>query len=186
MGSLRNTIRDERDGEAPVGLVGIGDAICHTDPVLALGLSFSLIHARCLAQAISDYPDDVDAAGRAYAAAIRPETEERYAQATDLDAARSRRWAGEPVDIAHRDGGAYEVFAIVAGYLAGTVDPDVFRAVARRHTFLDPVGLLNRDAVTLSRIEALFAELTAVPRPRPGPEREELVELVGRSAPTPP
>ena len=180
MGSLQNTLRG-RVGEGPVAtrLVAVGDALCHTDPVLALGLSFSLIHASALAAALREHEDDLDGAALAFDAAVRPDIEERFAQASNLDDARSRRWSGEQLDIWRRDGGAYETFAIVAGYAAGRVDPEIFRAVVRRHTFLDRVGRLDADPDLLARIERIVA---ALPAPvRPGPERDELVEVVARA-----
>ena len=40
MGSLQNTIRSFNEGRSPaIGLISIGDALLHTDPVLSLGLS---------------------------------------------------------------------------------------------------------------------------------------------------
>jgi 2-polyprenyl-6-methoxyphenol hydroxylase-like FAD-dependent oxidoreductase len=176
MGSLQNTIRTV-DGDRPParGIVSLGDAICHTDPALALGLSFALIHARALVAAIRDEAPDLDATALAFYAAVRPEMEERFGYSSAIDAARSRRWAGEPVDIAHRDGGAYALFTLLAGSAAALIDPDVFRVVVRRNTLLDRLALLDEDLAMQQRIEQIFGELLAEPRPRPGPARDELL-----------
>lgn len=179
MGSLQNTLRiPPENGPLALGVIGLADAVCHTDPVLALGLSFSLIHARALAAVLRDHGDLADVA-QAFDAATRPEMEERFAFASAIDDQRSRRWAGEQVDIAHRDGGAYELFSFAAGAAAALVDPEVFRVVVRRNSFLDPLGGLDDDVALQERIETLFGELTAAPRPAPGPSREELLDIVG-------
>jgi 2-polyprenyl-6-methoxyphenol hydroxylase-like FAD-dependent oxidoreductase len=178
MGSLQNTIRDPIDGRPPaVGLIGVGDTVCHTDPALALGLSFGLIHAAELVMALRAHPDDIADAASAFDAATQPEMDERFGLASAIDDARSRRWAGEPVDLAHRDGGAYALFTLVAGSAAALVDGDVFRTVVRRNTFLDRLAVLDDDVATQQRIEAIFGELLARGAPRPGPARDELLAV---------
>jgi hypothetical protein len=176
MGSLQNTLRTFVDGRPPaVGLISIGDALCHTDPVFALGLSFGLIQATELALAVRQHGRDLEAVALAFDAALRPSLAERYRFATAVDDLRHRMWTGEPIDIAHRDGGAYPLFTMVAGSAAALVDGDVFRTVVRRNYFLDPLSVLDDDVATQERIEQIFAELRATPRPRPGPARDELL-----------
>jgi hypothetical protein len=84
-------------------------------------------------------------------------------------------WAGEAIDFAHRDGGAYPVFTVAAGSAAALVDGDVFRTVVRRNYFLDPLSVLDDDVEMQERIERIFAEVRAAPRPPPGPPRDELL-----------
>ncbi|MFL5778757.1 MAG: FAD-dependent oxidoreductase [Chloroflexota bacterium] len=179
MGSLKNTIRiPTSDVPVAIGLVSVADAICHTDPALALGLSFSLIHARALRGAVRDYSPDLASIGAAFLSATRAEMEERFDYASAIDEARARRWAGEPVDFAHRDGGAYGLFTLVAGTAAALEDGDVFRAVVRRNTFLDPLAVLDEDEATQRRIETLFDELRSRGGPPPGPGRDELLSIM--------
>jgi hypothetical protein len=45
----------------------------------------------------------------------------------------------------------------------------------RRSYFLDPSSALDDDIPMQQRIERIFAELHATPRPRPGPARDELL-----------
>ena len=178
MGSLQNTIRSTPDGRpATVGLISVGDAACHTDPVLSLGLSFSLIHARHLVAALRDHPSDVFEAALAFDALAREEMEERYEYTSAIDAIRLAVWSGETVDFAHADGGAYPYFTYAAGAVAALVDGEIFRTVIRRNTFLDPLGVLDEDPEMQARIERTFADL-APRRQRPGPARDELVELM--------
>lgn len=178
MAGLRNSFR-HFDPSTVRGLVPVGDALCHTDPVLAHGLAFSLIHARELAAAL-DRHADVDDAVADYASATAPALRERYEFATALDAQRLRQWLGDPVDFAH-PAGDYALFSMAAAGAVAMVDPDVFRVFVRRIGLLDSTSVLDDDLDLQRRIEALFAELMAKPRPRGGPTREEMEALVARS-----
>jgi 2-polyprenyl-6-methoxyphenol hydroxylase-like FAD-dependent oxidoreductase len=179
MGSLQNTLRTFVDGRPPtVGLISVGDAVCHTDPVFALGLSFGLVEARELTAAIEAHGSDLEAVARTFDAAVREPMAERFANATAVDGLRLRAWQGEAVDVAHRDGGAYPLFAFAAGNAAALVDGDVFRTMIRRNYFLDPLSVLDDDIAMQERIERVFGDLQATPRPRPGPSRDELIEVM--------
>jgi 2-polyprenyl-6-methoxyphenol hydroxylase-like FAD-dependent oxidoreductase len=174
MAGLRNTLRPAEG--MPPGLVAVGDALGHTDPVLALGLTFSLVHAGELAAALLEH-DDVGDAGASYDAAVRPELERRFRFATELDAQRLRMWRGEPVDLAHHDGD-YALFTVAAAGVAAMVDPDVARVFARRIGLLDSTAVLDEDVAMQQRIEDVFASLTAVPRPAAGPPADSMRSLV--------
>jgi 2-polyprenyl-6-methoxyphenol hydroxylase-like FAD-dependent oxidoreductase len=179
MGSLQNTLRTFVDGRPPtIGLISVGDALCHTDPVFALGLSFALVEARELSAAIEAHGADLQAVALAFDASVREPMVERFANATAVDELRLRTWQGEPVDVAHRDGGAYPLFAFAAGNAAALVDGDVFRTIIRRNYFLDPLSVLDDDIAMQERIERIFADLRSTPRPRPGPSREELIAVM--------
>jgi 2-polyprenyl-6-methoxyphenol hydroxylase-like FAD-dependent oxidoreductase len=175
MAGLRNSLRQWRP-DAPAGLVPVGDAAAHTDPVLAHGLAFALVHAVELATALREHDDPVDRA-TAHAAATRPALRERFDLATALDEQRLRMWLGRPVDLASADGD-YALFSQLAAGAAAAVDPDVFRVFVRRIGLLDSTAVMDDDAALHRRIEELFARARAVPRPRP-PSRAEMVEAVG-------
>jgi 2-polyprenyl-6-methoxyphenol hydroxylase-like FAD-dependent oxidoreductase len=178
MGSLQNAIRGRAgDDPAAIGVIGVGDAVCHTDPAMALGLTLALLHARELAHTLREHREPGDAA-RAFDAAIRPAIEERFTYASEMNASRTRQWAGGTVDVARRDGGDYALFTMVAGSAAALADGDVLRRVVRRNTLLEPLGVLDGDPVLLDRIERLFGDLMSKPRPRPGPSREEMLGLI--------
>lgn len=174
MGSLQNAFRRYPRGLR--GFVPIGDALCHTNPMFALGLAQSIIHAFALAAALAERDPLA-----AYHAAVEPEATERFALACACDAARSRLWRGEPVDFAHRTG-AYPLFALAAGQAAALSDPDVFRAIVRRVGFLDRVAVLDADIALQERIERIFAELRARPRDPAGPPRDDLVRALAATA----
>jgi 2-polyprenyl-6-methoxyphenol hydroxylase-like FAD-dependent oxidoreductase len=181
MGSLRNTIVEAPDSRpAAIGLLSIGDAICHTDPVASLGLSFALIHARLVAEALREHGPDVEAVALTFDASVRPEIEERYEYVSAIDATRSRLWAGERIDYAHADGGAYPFFTYARTGIASLADGDVARALIRRNYFLDPLGVVDGDLAMQRRIEAFYADLAAAAanRPAAGPPRDELLEIM--------
>jgi 2-polyprenyl-6-methoxyphenol hydroxylase-like FAD-dependent oxidoreductase len=182
MGSLQNTLRHYlQDGQLVAhGFVPVGDALCHTNPMFALGLAQSLIHAVALAAAVAEHVDR-DAAVRAYHRAVEPEAPERFRLACDGDEARWRLWRGEPVDFAHRSG-AYQLFVLAAGGAAAFLDPEVFRAVVRRNGFLDRTAVLDENVELQERIEVLFGELRAQPRPAAGPARDELQRVTRAAA----
>ncbi len=175
MAGLRNTLR-LLDGGRPRGLVPVGDAFSHTDPVLAHGLSFAIMHAADLAAALRRY-DDLNDALSAYLAQSGAELAERYELATSLDEQRHRMWSGLPVDVSHRDGD-YALFSMVAAGAAATVDPDVFRAFIRRIGLLDRTTVLDGDTALQVRIEELFGELSGLPRPPAGPTRADMLATV--------
>ncbi|MEO7664176.1 MAG: hypothetical protein ABIV26_03555 [Candidatus Limnocylindrales bacterium] len=179
MGSLQNTLRNPIEGRLPaIGLVSAGDALCHTDPVFALGLSLGLVASGELARAVCDHGSDLESVALAFDAAMRPEMAERFALATETDGLRLRLWAGETFDIAHRDGGAYPLFLAAAGGAAALADGEVLRAIVRRNYFLDPLSVIDADVVLQERIERIFGDLMAIRRPRPGPTRDDLLEAM--------
>lgn len=175
MAGLRNIIRPY-DATSAVGLVPIGDAFSHTDPVLAHGLSFALIHAVELAAALREHDDVCDALA-AYATATTLALRERYDFATALDEQRHRMWVGDPVAFARPDGD-YALFSMVAAGAAATIDPDVFRVFIRRIGLLDSTAVLDSDIDLQRRIEDLFRQVLTSPRPPAGPSREEMLSVV--------
>jgi 2-polyprenyl-6-methoxyphenol hydroxylase-like FAD-dependent oxidoreductase len=178
MGSLQNTLRTpQSDRPTAVGLISVGDSICHTDPVASLGLSFAFIHARHLATVLRDHNDPHEAA-LAFHALAGPEMEERFGYLSAIDDTRLRLWSGEKIDYSRRDGGAYPFFTFAANGIATLAEADVFRAVVRRNTFLDPLAVLDLNVELQTRLEDFYSELAAANRPRPGPPRDELLDVM--------
>ena len=175
MGSLKNSLRRYGSGgrRGVPGLVPVGDALCHTNPMFALGLSQSLIHAFALAAALAD-ASRLEDVPEAYHPAVEPEAAERFALATECDQARGRWWRGEPVDFFHRSG-ARQLFLLAAGGATALGDPDIFRAHLRRLGFLDRTAVLDDDVPLQQRMETRFAELRASRPPPAGPTRDELL-----------
>lgn len=176
MAGLSNSIRHE-EPRATVGLLRVGDALCHTDPVLARGVAFGLVHAAAVVAALRDHADLGDA-GAVYAAEVMPALEERFSFVSQLDAQRQRMWIGEPVDFAHRDGD-YALFTMAAAGAAAQVDPDVFRTFIRRIGLLDSTEVLDSDHAMQRRIEEVFQRVLASPRPVQSPPQEDMVGIIG-------
>jgi 2-polyprenyl-6-methoxyphenol hydroxylase-like FAD-dependent oxidoreductase len=183
MGSLQNTLRSLPDGRpATSGLISVGDVLCHTDPVLSLGLSIALIHARLLADAVREQAPDVTAAALAFDALARPEMEERFAYVSAIDDTRTRLWAGETIDYTHADGGAYEFFTYAAAGVAALAGGDLARALARRNSFLDPLAVLDEDPGMLRELERFHGRLATMSRRQHRVPREELIGAMTAAA----
>jgi len=174
MGGLMNVDRTGDPGVA--GILAVGDAFCHTDPAFAYGLSFALAHGQALARACAEAPD-VDAVVQRYRAEAGPEARERHALACGMDAARARRWQGEPLDIARRDG-CYPLFSFVGALAAAPHDDLVLRRTIRRIGLLDRTAVFDADDELHDRIEAILGRLAARPASPPGPPRDELLAFM--------
>jgi hypothetical protein len=183
-GGLLNTLRHYVCNERPValGFFPLGDSLCHTNPAYALGLTFSLIHALELRDALSEIsPENAESQMLAYFARIMPEVSERYALSCELDAVRSRLWQGQRVDFSHRDG-CYAQFMFVAPAVA-LQDGDVCRKTLRRIGVLDRLSVFDEEITLLRRVEDLFAKRMAGASLRtPGPQRAELVRIATEHA----
>jgi 2-polyprenyl-6-methoxyphenol hydroxylase-like FAD-dependent oxidoreductase len=174
MAGLQNRLLDD---PAPVpGYVAIGDAYCHTDPTLAHGLAFGLIHAAALADAVDADPDPATVGDR-IRATITPLAAERYRLASELGEQRLRMWSGDAVDFTRPDGD-YALFSQVAAAVVARSDAGVFRMFNRRIGLLDSTAVLDDDPALQKRIADDFAQLRAAAPPPSGPSRGELLALV--------
>jgi 2-polyprenyl-6-methoxyphenol hydroxylase-like FAD-dependent oxidoreductase len=179
MGGLMNI---DRTGDPDVsGIVAVGDAFCHTDPALAYGLSFALAQAHALGRATAEAPD-VDAITNRYRTETAPEARERHALACAIDAARARRWSGEPLDVSKRDG-CYAMFSFLGALAAAPHDDTVLRRTIRRVGLLDRTAVFDRDEAVQDRIEAILQQLAARPQSPPGPPRAELLAQLATVTP---
>ena len=158
------------------GLFAVGDAYCHTDPTLAHGLAFGLIHAAAVAEAVDEH-DDPDDAVAAYTAATLPALRERYEWITTLDEQRYAVWRGDSVDFAHHDG-AYSLFTMIAGASVARTDPRVFRVFNRRIGLLDSTATLDEDLALRRHIQERFQALRATPPASLGPTRDDMLTVI--------
>ncbi|GAB2845169.1 FAD-dependent oxidoreductase [Lentzea nigeriaca] len=171
MGGLANI--DRTAGSGVPGLIPVGDALCHTDPAFAYGLSFALVHAQALGRASATHTTPADIT-EAYLADVGPEARERHTFALETDAARNAAWSGMPVDISHRDG-CYPLFAFAAALAAAPHDDLVLRRTVGRIGLLDRVSVFDTDSDLHDRIERIWAQLTRTPV---GPPRDELLRTI--------
>ena len=176
MAGLRNTFRAV-PSDWRTGLVPIGDALSHTDPVLAHGLAFALVHARELVAALHENAD-LDDACATFGASTAGPLRERYEFASELDEQRHRMWTGEPVDYS-RPGGDYALFSVQAAGAAAFLDPEIARVFVRRMGLLDSTSVLDGNPALQVRIERRFGEIQAQSRPPLGPPLGEMLATVG-------
>ena len=180
MAGLRNSLR-LFDSSAVAGYLPVGDALSHTDPVLAQGLSFGLIHAAQVAAALREYEEIADASSF-YAACTAAAIRERYELATALDEQRLRMWTGGPISLSAK-GGDYALFSLVAVGAVAPLDAEIMRVFVRRMGLLDSTTVLDENAALLARIEDLWQSVAAEPQPPQGPSFHEMREIIGFTAP---
>jgi 2-polyprenyl-6-methoxyphenol hydroxylase-like FAD-dependent oxidoreductase len=173
MGGLMNVDRTADPGVRRI--VAVGDAFCHTDPAFAYGLSFSLAHARVLADAARD-ASDAETVVERFRLQAGPEARERHRLACATDEDRARRWAGEEVRVSRE--GSYPLFSFVGALAAAPHDDLVLRRTIRRIGLLDRTSVFDDDQALHERIEAILGRL-GPPAP-PGPPRDQL--LAGMAA----
>jgi 2-polyprenyl-6-methoxyphenol hydroxylase-like FAD-dependent oxidoreductase len=173
MAGLRNSLQV---GPESPGVFTVGDALSHTDPTLAHGLVFGLIHAHELTVALREHTEVADAQA-AFTAATAPAQRERYELASAMGEQRRRMWVGEDVDLSRHDGD-YALFSFVAAGAVGQVEPDVLRMFLRRIGLLDSTSVLDDDLALRVHIQDVFRSMMATPRPPSGPSREEMLAII--------
>ncbi|MEN8160702.1 MAG: FAD-dependent oxidoreductase [Myxococcota bacterium] len=187
MDGLRNVRRRfVRDGRPLVrGLVAIGDAAIHSNPLYGRGCTLAFVHAAALADAVAEHGDDLTALALALEAATERELVPWYrlAVAQDRDAA---AWArqlreGRPPK-AHDESGAVDPRAYMRDLLknglvpALRLDATVLRAFLRSFNLLDPPGELLKDPALLGRVLAVYQRRHERTEPNLGPDRAGLLE----------
>jgi 2-polyprenyl-6-methoxyphenol hydroxylase-like FAD-dependent oxidoreductase len=178
MGGLQNV---ERTGDCGVAsLVAVGDALCHTDPAFAWGLSLGLAQAGALGRACAEAPD-ADAVVARYRESVGPEARERHRLACEIDAARGARWSGSALDVARREG-CYPLFSFTTALVAARHDDHVLRRTIGRIGLLDRTSVFDGDAELHARIETVFAEVIASSPPPPPIPRDELLARMRAAA----
>jgi 2-polyprenyl-6-methoxyphenol hydroxylase-like FAD-dependent oxidoreductase len=189
MDGLRNMRRRfVRDGRPLVrGLVAIGDAAVHSNPLYGRGCTLAFVHAALLADAVAAHPDDPEALALAFDAATERELVPWYklAVAQDRDAidwARSLREKGAPKPTDGTgavDPRAYLRDVLLRGLVpALRLDATVLRAFMRRFNLLDPPGDLMREPALLSRVLAVYQKRHERAEPELGPDRDALLTRI--------
>ena len=170
-GRLFNTYRGQLDaaGAVPVpGLVFVGDAVCTTNPAAGRGITTSLLQARRLIELVDEHGADHETTTLAFDAwcteAIRPWFEDHVENDTDL----SRRWSGGDVDL-DRPLPSDLITAVAV------VDPSLMRVIG---PYFGMQALPSSLRAIEPRAREIYAGGWRLPVPE-GPDRAELVELVG-------
>ena len=166
MGQLRNRLRRFVDAEGPLapGLLVVGDAAYHSNPIYGRGCSQALVQAALLDEAVGRHPRDPVAAARFLhglsEAQIRPFWD--AAVASDRRARGDRRAAPPGNPLAYLTVMAQEAFGwfVERGMLPATrVDPVVFRGLLRVFHMLEPPESLARDPELVLRSLPMLARV---------------------------
>jgi 2-polyprenyl-6-methoxyphenol hydroxylase-like FAD-dependent oxidoreductase len=189
MDGLRNTRRRLADAGEPrvAGLVSLGDAAIHTNPLYGRGCSFALVHAFLLADSLAAHPGDVLAAARALEAATEREIAPWYqlALAQDREAAayaqelRGERERAPAAAGAGVDPRAYMRDLLQRGLVpALRLDATVLRAFSRSFNLLDAPGDLMRRPDVLQRVLKIYQARETREEPVLGPGRDAMLEIL--------
>jgi 2-polyprenyl-6-methoxyphenol hydroxylase-like FAD-dependent oxidoreductase len=183
MGQLRNRLRRFVDGEGPLapGLLVVGDAAYHSNPIYGRGCAQALVQAALLDEAVGRHPHDPIAAARLLhrlsEAQLRPFWD--AAVASDRRSRGDRRAVPPGNPLAYLAVMAQEAFGwfLERGMLPATrVDPVVFRGLLRVFHMLEPPDRLTRDP------ELMLRSLPMLARVLVGQGPEAAFETVAREA----
>jgi 2-polyprenyl-6-methoxyphenol hydroxylase-like FAD-dependent oxidoreductase len=194
MARLVNRRRRFVNGRQPVatGIFAVGDSAICTNPLYGRGCSLAMVHAYLLADVLDEHVHDPVAAALAFAAVTRDEIEPWYTASVAQD--RQNR-TGLDIPLNDENEGDEEegeqavdaetMRSIMRDGLlpaAGT-DPVVYRAFLRAFNLLDQPNAIMADADVVGRVLAAWQVRDQRPPPPPlGPDREEMLRILARSA----
>jgi flavin-dependent dehydrogenase len=160
------------------GVALLGDAFSCTNPSLGRGISLGLMHARSLRDAIASMDGDPLTFAEAWDLATetkhtpwyRDTLDEDRARLDEMEAIREEREPRAPTD---------ETIGRNALITAAMTDADLFRTYLETRVCLTTVADSLADPAAAARIFELAADKT--PFAFPGPDREQLIGLLGGS-----
>jgi 2-polyprenyl-6-methoxyphenol hydroxylase-like FAD-dependent oxidoreductase len=190
MANLRNTRRWlVADGEPlALGVVALGDALIHTNPITGRGCSLAWVSAFLLAETLRKEPEDLRALALVLDAAIEREVVpwwraqvQQDRDALEVEAIQAR---GENPYRVEREDGSQDPKAFMRSLLreglghALREDIDVLRAFMRVFNLLDaPEDLMRRPEV-MQRVLRAWNERHSKPPLATGPSREEMLGIL--------
>jgi len=194
MANLRNMRRYLiRDGEPlALGVVALGDALIHTNPIAGRGCSLGWVSAFLLAESLRKQPDDARALALHFESQLEREIVpwheiqiQQDRDAIEVDAMQRR---GENPFKIQRDDGSQDPKAFMRSLMreglghALREDIHVLRAFMRVLNLLDaPQDLMKRPEIFQSVLRA-WNERASKPPLAIGPSRTEMVELLQSAA----
>ena len=194
MANLRNLRRYLiRDGEPlALGVVALGDALIHTNPIAGRGCSLGWVSAFLLAESLRKEPDDLRALALLFESEVEREIVPWYEiqiqqdrDAIEVDAMQRR---GENPFKLQRDDGSQDPKAFMRSLMreglghALREDIHVLRAFMRVLNLLDgPQDLMKRPEIFQSVLRA-WNERHTKPPLAVGPSRAEMVDLLRSAA----
>jgi len=194
MANLNNTrCHFVTDGQPlALGVLPIGDALLHTNPLNGRGCTLAFVNAELVADALREHPDDLLALARAVDARAEEELVPWY-QATlaqdrdaiEVDQAQQR--GEDPFQLQRSDGTvdpkAYMRSLIREGLVpAMREDLVLLRAFLRVFNLLEAPTDLMKDPQILQRALAAYERRNEREAPPRGPGREEMLEILGTVA----
>lgn len=194
MSNLKNTRRFLVEDGRPLahGVVAIGDALIHTNPITGRGCSLAWVGAFELAAALREHAGDPEALALAYDAAIEREVVPWYRMQVQQDrdaieTSQAQRRGEDPFQLVRPDGTndprAFMRSVLRDGLLpAIRTDLHVMRRFMRIMNLLDPPEDLMRDPAFFGRVVACYNARHDREPTRPGPPRGEMLERLARAA----
>jgi flavin-dependent dehydrogenase len=194
MADLRNTRRFLVEGGRPLalGVLAIGDALIHTNPITGRGCALAWVGAFELARALREYGGELHALALAHAAAIEREVVPWYRMQLQQDrdaieVSQAQRRGEDPFRVVRPDGTndpkAFMRSVLREGLLpAIRTDLVVMRRFMRLMNLLDPPDDLMRDPDFFGRIVACYHTRHQREPLAAGPPREELLGAIARAA----
>jgi 2-polyprenyl-6-methoxyphenol hydroxylase-like FAD-dependent oxidoreductase len=167
---LHNSFRGQLTETGQVGLSGlffVGDAVCTTNPTFGRGIATSLMQAQQLLRLLDQHGEDFPSCSVAFDAWCTECIKPWFADHVEIDADRTRRWAGQDVDLS----GRLPSDLIMA---AAQVDPEIGPYIG---PYAGMSALPSSLDVVQSRAKDVYASGWRPPVP-PGPTRDQLAELV--------
>jgi len=195
MGNLNNTRRRFIRNGRPLalGVLPIGDAVMHTNPLYGRGCTFALVHAWLAADAVADHPHDPHAAALALEQAtereILPWYELTLSQDRDAtEVARELRDPAAETRVEPEAGAPVDPKSFLRDLMrrglipALRSDATVLRASLRSFNLLDPPGDLMRNPELLQRVLASYQRRNEREEPELGPDRATMLEALCSAA----
>lgn len=185
-GQLQNKVRRFTVDGRPValGIQVIGDALSHTNPSYAWGMSLGISHAVALAEVLDQAPADPMAQALLFDEKTFGETWGRYEKAVQSDDWRNRCWQGEvadPTDPVAEPGG----FMTNEVIPAAAKDAGILRALVREMGLLDPAGSILRNSEFVERARSIYSkqQKEVSEAPRKTLTRENILEAISSRQP---
>ncbi len=169
-----------------LGVLPVGDAHLATNPLYGRGCTTGFVSAHLLAQAISAYTDP-EAIAIAHEAAVKAELHPWVMNTMRIDAD-ARRVATAIISGEDPDGDPSDPGTLMRAVFrdglrpAMRTDAHVLRKFIRNFNLLTPPDTLASDPDFGARVFAAFQDRdNRPPEPNMGPDRAELLELIGAS-----
>lgn len=194
MANLRNTRRFMVDGGEPLalGVVALGDALIHTNPIVGRGCSLAFVSAFLLADALRREPDDLRALALALDADVEREIVPWYKsqlvmdrEAMEVQAMHER--GEDPFQITRPDG-TQDPKAFTRSLLreglghALREDVNVLRAFMRVMNLLEPPEDVLRRPEVMQAVLRAWNDRANRPPLALGPTRDEMLGLLSAAA----